>query len=50
VLINVTCEQDDHCSGDRPTVILYSIGIGGSAGALVGGGLGYLAKRWIRIY
>jgi len=36
--------------GDYLTVILNGIGIGGGGGALVGGGLGYLAKRWIRVY
>jgi len=30
--------------------VLYSVLLGGGTGALVGGGLGYLAKRWIRIY
>ena len=50
VLLNVACEQEDGCKNDRPTVVLYSIALGGSTGALVGGGLGYLARRWIRIY
>lgn len=50
VLLNVACEQDDGCKGDRPTVVLYSLLLGGGTGALVGGGLGYLAKRWIRVY
>jgi len=50
VLLNVACEQDDGCKGDRPTVVLYSLLLGGGTGALVGGGLGYFAKRWIRIY
>ena len=50
LLLNAACEQPDGCKNDRATVILYGIGIGGTTGALVGGGLGYLAKRWIRIY
>ncbi|HKY97962.1 MAG TPA: hypothetical protein VJL35_08920 [Gemmatimonadaceae bacterium] len=50
VLLNVACEQSDGCKGDRPTVVLYSVLLGGGTGALVGGGLGYLAKRWIRVY
>jgi hypothetical protein len=50
VLLNVACEQSDGCKGDRPTVVLYSLLLGGGTGALVGGGLGYLAKRWIKIY
>ena len=50
VLLNVACEQDDGCKSDRPTVVLYSLLLGGGTGALVGGGLGYFAKRWIRIY
>ncbi|HEX6573524.1 MAG TPA: hypothetical protein VF042_01020 [Gemmatimonadaceae bacterium] len=50
VLLNVACEQPDGCKNDRPTVVLYSLLLGGGTGALVGGGLGYFAKRWIRIY
>lgn len=50
LLVSGLCEQADGCSDDYPTVILYGIGIGGGGGALVGGGLGYLAKRWIRVY
>jgi hypothetical protein len=50
LLISGLCEQVDGCSNDYPTVALYGIGIGGGGGALVGGGLGYLAKRWIKVY
>jgi hypothetical protein len=44
------CEQPDGCRGDIPTLIFFSALIGGGSGALVGGGLGYLAKRWVKIY
>lgn len=50
ILVNGLCEQSDGCSDDYPTVVLYGIGIGGGGGALIGGGLGYLAKRWIKVY
>lgn len=50
LLVTGLCETGDGCRGDYPTVVLYGIGIGGGAGALVGGGIGYLAKRWIEIY
>ena len=50
LLISVACEQDDGCKNDYSTVVLYSIAVGGGGGGLVGAGLGYLAKRWIRIY
>ena len=44
------CEQPDGCRGDIPTLILFSSLVGGAGGALVGGGLGYLVKRWDKIY
>jgi hypothetical protein len=50
LLISVACEQDDGCRNDYSTVVLYSIAVGGGGGGLVGAGLGYIAKRWIRIY
>ena len=50
LLVNVACEQDDGCRNDYSTVVLYSIAVGGGGGGLVGAGLGYIAKRWIRIY
>lgn len=50
LLVNVACEQPDGCKADYPTVVLYSIALGGGSGGLVGAGLGYMAKRWIRIY
>ena len=50
LLVNVACEQDDGCRNDYSTVVLYSVAIGGGGGGLVGAGLGYIAKRWVRIY
>jgi hypothetical protein len=50
LLVNVACEQPDGCKNDYSTVVLYSVLLGGGGGGLVGAGLGYLAKRWIRIY
>ena len=50
LLVNVACEQPDGCKQDYSTVVLYSIAVGGGGGGLVGAGLGYIAKRWIRIY
>ena len=49
-LINATCEQEDHCRGDRPKVVFYSLLLGGGTGALTGGAVGYLARRWIKVY
>jgi hypothetical protein len=50
VLVRVSCEQDDGCKNDYRTVVLYSVLLGGGGGGLVGAGLGYVAKRWVRIY
>lgn len=50
LLVTVACEQDDGCKNDYTTVVLYSVALGGGGGGLVGAGLGYIAKRWIRIY
>ena len=44
------CEQPDGCSGDVPILIGFGTLIGGGGGALLGGALGYAAKRWDRIY
>lgn len=50
ILVRVSCEQDDGCKNDYGTVVLYSLLLGGGGGGLVGAGLGYAAKRWIRIF
>ena len=50
LLINVACEQEDGCKNDYSTVLLYSVALGGGGGGLIGAGIGYIAKRWVRIY
>lgn len=50
LFVKVSCEQPDHCRNDYPTVALYSLAIGGGGGALLGAGVGYAVKRWIRLY
>lgn len=50
LLISGLCETDDGCRSDYPKVALYGIGVGGGAGALLGAGVGYLTKRWIKLY
>jgi hypothetical protein len=50
LLVSGLCDTGDGCKSDYPKVVIYGIGIGGGAGALVGGGIGYLTKRWIKVY
>ena len=50
LIVSALCENQDGCAGDYATVAVYGVGVGGGGGALLGAGLGYLAKRWIKIY
>ena len=44
------CEQPDGCKGDYPTAFFFGGAIGGSAGALIGAGIGALTFGWRRIF
>jgi hypothetical protein len=44
------CEQPDGCKNDYPTAFFFGGAIGGSAGALIGAGIGALTFGWRRIF
>lgn len=49
LLTSMLCESSD-CSGDYLIVIQYGTLVGGGAGALLGGAIGYLTRDWERRY
>jgi hypothetical protein len=49
LLVSALCETDD-CSGDYVTVFAVGTLVGGGAGSLLGGAIGYLTKGWERKY
>jgi hypothetical protein len=49
LVASAMCESSD-CSGDYMLVIGYGTVVGGGTGALIGGTIGYLTRRWVRQY
>jgi len=50
VFLNATCDAAAGCSDDYPVVIVLGGLVGAGGGALVGGALGSLGRRWSRRY
>ena len=49
-LVSGLCETSGGCQDDYATAIGGGLALGGSGGALVGAGIGWLSHRWRRTY
>ena len=49
LLVGGLCENSSGCRGDYLPVATYFGAMGAAGGAVIGGGIGFLVKRWVRI-
>jgi len=49
LLVAGLCEQSSGCGSDYLPVATYVGAVGAAGGAVIGGAIGFLVKRWVRI-